>query len=86
MVEKTKITEYMQGLVKSNADLDNVTLHGCFIYSLQVITDDISDTSKYWYLTYFEYLEYICRIALINFKDRKGEKDGKIEFKVLDFF
>ena len=84
MLHKTKISNYTRELLKSHPEFDVLQLHSTFIYSLEIIVDDVANASKYWYLTYSEYLEYICRIALKLYADVKGEKEGKMEYKVLN--
>ena len=85
MIEKTVITDYMSDILSTRPDFDLVQLHPIFVYSLQIIHNDLSDTSKYCFLTYSEFIEYICRIANKLFKDRKGEIESRLERKAVDF-
>jgi len=85
MLHKSAITAYIKGLCKSVPTFDNpVTLHAIFIYSLEIIVDEVKDRDKYFYLTFTEYVEYVCRIGLKLGKDVTGPKD-KLEYKVNDF-
>jgi len=74
MLHKKKISAYIKELLKSYPEFDDMELHKTFIYSLEIIVEDVTNATKYWYLTHSEYLEYICRIALTLFKDIKGDK------------
>ena len=82
MLHKTVITKYIKDLCKGEKAFDNpVKLFSVFVYSLEIIVDEVKDYRKYFYLTFTEFVEYLCRIALILYKDVKGPND-KLEYKV----
>jgi hypothetical protein len=82
MLHKNKITAYIKALCKGEPEFDNpIKLFSVFVYSLEIIVDEVKDHPKYFYLTFTEFVEYIVRIAIILYKDIKGEKD-KLEYKV----
>ena len=67
----------MKSLGISNKEYENIT-NEQFILSLMPIIDDKNNKKKYFYLKYIEFLEYICRIAVILF----NKSDELLEFKV----
>lgn len=82
MLHKNKITAYMKKLLKSEGEkFDDMQLHKTFVYSLEIIVDEVNNSEKYWYIQFSEFLEYIVRIALKLFVDKK---DGW-EYKTCDF-
>jgi len=85
MIHKTKMSNYTKELMKSNPDFDNIKIHSIFVYSLEIIVDDVKETEKYHYITYSEFIEYLCRVALIHFKDASIDtKEGKLEYKLVN--
>ena len=64
MLHKKKVTEYVKKLLKSDSRFDEMELHKHFVYSLDVVENEVENTLKYWFLNFSEYLEYIVRIAL----------------------
>jgi hypothetical protein len=86
MVPKAKLTDFMKTILKSYDGFDNLELHTVFVHSLEIVVDDHRNAQKYWYLTFPEYIEYICRIALKLYKVVNGDKECKYEYKVSEFF
>lgn len=82
MVHKDKIASYTYELTKTRYEFTKLELHALFIYSLEIIIDEVKDAKKYWYLTHWEFIEYICRVALKLFEHVKDEKQGRMEYKV----
>jgi hypothetical protein len=38
----------------------------CFLHSLMTIQDEAKDAKKYHFLRYVEFLEFLCRVALVG--------------------
>ena len=77
MCPKAAITDYMIVLLKSYDGFEKLDLHRVFVYSLEVVVDDHNNSRKYFYLTFPEYIEYLCRLAVKLHKAVNGEKDEK---------
>jgi len=60
-------------------------LHTIFVHSLEIVVDDHRNAERYWLLTFPEYIEYVCRIALKLYKVVNGDKECKYEYKVSEF-
>ena len=81
MLHKTKVTNHIKKLLESDERFDDMALHKHFVYSLEIVVDDVHNSLKYMYLNHSEYLEYIIRIALALYEKRK---DGW-EYKAISF-
>jgi hypothetical protein len=82
MLHKKKITDYIKKLLKSDSRFDDMEIHRHFVYSLEIVENEIEDTLKYWFLNPSEYLEFIVRIALAFYKEKK---ETSMEYKICDF-
>jgi hypothetical protein len=70
MLHKTKISNYMRKiLTKSDDRFDDMELHKHFVYSLEIVVNDVQNSLKYMFLSFSEYLEYIVRLALALYSE-----------------
>jgi hypothetical protein len=82
MLHKNKVTIHMRKILKSDKRFDDMELHKHFVYSLEIVVDEIADSLKYMFLSFSEYLEYVVRLALALYEDRK---DLSFEYKACEF-
>ena len=54
--------------------LPTETVFRCFSYSLMTVINEQTDSKKYNYCYYVEFLEFICRIAINLYSDFKQKR------------
>lgn len=61
--------------------VNDAKIEQAFLYSLLTVVDEIENSDKYDHLSFVEFLEMLCRLALELIVIRDTENDG-IEYKV----
>ena len=49
----------------------------CFLWSMMTVTDETNKIKKYEYLLFVEFLEFLCRVAIVGL-----DYDDQVEYKV----
>ena len=57
--------------------LTDSSLEECFLYSMMTVTDELNKMKKYTYLVYVEFLEFLCRVAIVGL-----DFEDMVEYKV----
>lgn len=58
--------------------LTDFQISDCFVSSMMTVHDEYKNYQKYFYLHFVEFQEFICRAAMIGFKDQQENVDQKV--------